>query len=137
VIHQRLLMRAMVAFRDATPAEYLAVQVANVVFSADRLLIPDFVVSKMPDPDALYINGSDVLLVLEVHSPSTRTIDLALKRQVYGDAGVPFLLFVDPQDGARLLELDGAEYREVARSVDGVLATTRPFPLTLDLGGPG
>lgn len=72
----------MFAFRDATPAEYLAVHVVNVVFSADRLLIPDFVVSKRP-------------------------------------------------------ELDGSDYREVARGVDGVLTVERPFPLTLDLGGPG
>jgi Uma2 family endonuclease len=88
--------------------------------------------------DLGYYEGADVLLALEVHSPSTRAFDLALKRQLYAEAGIPFLLFVDPSrevPAARLLELDGEAYREVATSVDGVLVATRPFPLTLDLSG--
>lgn len=77
-------------------------------------------------------------MALEIHSPSTRAFDLALKRQLHGEAGIPFLLFVDPNGdvpASRLFELGGDGYREVATSVAGVLRTTAPFPLTLDLGG--
>lgn len=110
----------------------------NVVLSKERLLIPDLVVVNEPGADLVYYDGADVLLAVDVHSPSTRTFDLALKRQLYGEAGIPFLLFVDPNTdvpASRLLELDGESYRAVANSVAGVLTTTRPFPLTLDLGG--
>jgi len=84
----------------------------------------------------VYFKGDEVLIAVEIHSPSTRAYDRALKRQLYAEAGVPFLLFVEPEDdpvSAACSELDGDEYREVARSVDGRLALTRPFQVTADL----
>jgi hypothetical protein len=72
--------------------------------------------------DTVYYKGADVWLAVEVHSPSTRAFDPALKRKLYGEAGVPFLLFVDPgpeEISARLFELSGDGYGEVASSVAG------------------
>jgi Uma2 family endonuclease len=40
-------------------------------------------------------------MAVEIHSPSTRTYDRALKRQLYAEAGVPFLVFVDPATDPR------------------------------------
>ncbi len=131
--HQRLLMSAMSAFHAATPPEKMSVHWVNVKLSEERLLVPDLVVANWPGNDALYFDGADVLLVLEVLSPYTRPFDVVLKPRLYAESGIPFLLLADPPDNARLLELDGDAYREVRSSVGGVLTADRPFAFTLDL----
>jgi len=138
--HQRVLTRILLAFVSAAPPEYEALPEVNVVLNEERLLIPDLSIVNEPGVDTVYYKGADVLLVVEVHSPSTRAFDLALKRKLYGEAGVPFVLFVDPgpeEISARLFELSGDSYREVASSAAGVLTFTRPFPLTVNLSGSG
>lgn len=134
--HQRVLQKLQVAFVAATPPEFETLPGVNVVLNDERLLIPDLVVLNAPGVDAVYYKASDVLLALEIHSPSTRAFDLALKRQLYGEAGIPFLMFVDTKPDVpaiRLLELNGEAYREIATGVAGVLTASRPFPLRLDL----
>lgn len=136
--HQRVLQQLQFAFATVVPSEYEFLPGVNVVLNNERLLIPDLVVLNAPGVDAVYYKGSDVLLALEIHSPSTRAFDLAMKRQLYGEARIPFLMFVDPKGDVpalRLLELDGEGYRDVASSAAGVLTANRPFPMTLDLGG--
>jgi hypothetical protein len=61
-----------------------------------------------------------------------------LKQELYGEAGIPFLLFVEPNvdfPAMRLLELSGDGYREIATGISGLPHTMTPFPLTLDVGG--
>jgi Uma2 family endonuclease len=78
---------------------------------------------------------ADVLLVIEVLSPSNAGRDLVLKRHGYAVAGVPLYWIVDPQrQTLTVLELDGEAYREAAVARPGErFATTEPFPLELDL----
>jgi Uma2 family endonuclease len=136
--HQRVLQQLQFAFAGAIPAEYESLPGVNIVLNNERLLIPDLAILTEPGVDAVCYKSSDVLLALEIHSPSTRAFDLALKRELYGEAGIPFLLFVDPNGdfpAMRLLELSGDGYREIATGISGLLHTTTPFPLTLDLGG--
>ncbi|MBC7374466.1 MAG: Uma2 family endonuclease, partial [Frankiales bacterium] len=60
---------------------------------------------------------------------STRAIDLALKRQVLQEAGVPSYWLVDPDDGVdTVLELQDAVYVEVARGAN--VTVQQPFPVT-------
>jgi Uma2 family endonuclease len=112
----------------------------NVVLNGRRLLIPDLAVVTDPGADTVYYKGDELLPAVEIHSPSIRAYDRALQRQVYAEAGVPFLIFVDPASdpvSAVCYELDGDEYRESVRSDGGVFTLTRPFPVTVDLAGPG
>jgi Uma2 family endonuclease len=86
--------------------------------------------------DTVCCKGDEVLLAVEIHSPSTRAYDLALKRQLYQDAAVPYLLMVDPAPGvpvAVLLRLVDGEYRDFAVSVDGRLTFSEPFGVDLAL----
>jgi Uma2 family endonuclease len=73
----------------------------NVVLNGSRLLIPDLAVVTEPGADTVYYRGAALLMAVEIHSPSTRTYDRALKRQLYAEAGVPFLVFVDPATDPR------------------------------------
>lgn len=135
--HQRVLQRLQIALLDAVPAECESLPGINVVLSSRRLLIPDLAVTTVPGLDAVYCDGADLLLAVEVISPSSRAYDGALKRQLYAEARVPFFLLVDPAAApvaATCFELVGGTYREVGRAEEGVLSLTRPFAVTVRLG---
>lgn len=138
--HQRVLQHIQVALMNAAPADVESLPGVNVILSGKRLLIPDLAVITEPGVDTVCYQGDELLLAVEIHSPSTRAYDRALKRQVYQDACVPFLLFVDPATApasATLYRLDGGEYREAAESADGRLVLAEPFAVDLDLSGSG
>jgi Uma2 family endonuclease len=145
VKHQILAAEVFFALRTAAPADVMPTIDLNVQLSNERLLIPDFTIVKRTraeeaidrtGADGLALSATDVVLVGEILSPSSRTYDLVFKRELYAEAGVPYYLVVDPKGSpatAVLFELDDGRYREVARSEDGVLRLERPFPVVLDL----
>jgi Uma2 family endonuclease len=136
--HQRALQRLQVAFGRATPPEFESLPGVDVVLNRQRLLIPDLIVTTVPGLDAVYCEGSDVLLAAEIISPWSRTYDHALKRQLHAEAGVPFFLVVDPTTdpgSAISYELWGNEYRESVRNEDDCFRMARPFPVIVDLSG--
>lgn len=131
--HQQLAGRAYAALLGACPRELEATIELNVLLSSGRLVIPDFTVVR-PREAGVMFPVSDVVLVGEVFSPSTRLNDEGLKRGLYAKAGVPYYLMVDPSRQvveATLLELQGTDYVEIAVSENGVMETDRPFPLTI------
>ncbi|HEY0805008.1 MAG TPA: Uma2 family endonuclease, partial [Pseudonocardiaceae bacterium] len=138
--HQRILRWILLAWNDAIPPGCELFPGVNVVLNSGQLLIPDLVVVTEADVDTGYYKGTEVLMAVEIHSPSTRAYDRAFKRQLYADAGVPFLVFVDPATdpvSAVCYELDGGEYRESTHSDNGVLTFTDPFAATVDLARSG
>lgn len=101
--------------------------------------VPDLFVA----PEAAFGKGgdafdpADVLLVVEVLSPSNARQDLILKRDEYAIVGVPLYWIVDPkQETMTVLELAaGAMYREAEVIRPGqVWRSDRPFPMAFDLG---
>lgn len=73
------------------------------------------------------------LLVVEVLSPSTRSIDLVLKRHAFAAAGASWYWVVDPlEPSVTALRLDGDRYIEAAVAVDReALVMDEPFPVTV------
>ena len=107
----------------------------NVVLNGCRLLIPDLAVINAPGLDAVCCTADELVLAVEVISPSSRVYDNAAKRQLYAEADVPFLMVVDPDTdpvSAIAYELRGDEYREMARSRRGVLRLDLPFAARVD-----
>ncbi|WP_086827276.1 Uma2 family endonuclease [Allokutzneria sp. NRRL B-24872] len=134
--HQRVLHRLQVSVDRAVPTEYELLPGVNVVLNGERLLIPDLVITMVPGANTLYFDAADILLAVEVLSPSSRVYDRALKRQLYAEAAIPFFVIVDPVAepvSAIAYEFDGAGYRETVRSDNGVLKWERPFPVLVDL----
>lgn len=82
------------------------------------------------------LDPADVLLVVEVLSPSNAANDLVLKRDGYADTGVPLYWIVDPKKQTiSVLELDPGNdgYRDLEVVGAGeVWRTDRPFPLAFD-----
>lgn len=73
------------------------------------------------------------LLAVEVLSPSTRVVDLTLKRARYEAAGCPSYWVVDPDvPSLTAWELRDGEYVEVATvTADEVFDATLPFPVAV------
>lgn len=81
------------------------------------------------------LDPADILLVVEVLSPSNRRNDLVLKRDGYAVAGIPLYWIVDPKEQTiSVLELGpGDLYEDVATVRAGqVWRTDRPFALAFD-----
>jgi Uma2 family endonuclease len=77
----------------------------------------------------VYFTGDQIILAAEILSPSSRAYNRILKRKLYAEARVPYYLVVDPAEptpSASLSRLLGEDYREVARSIDGLLRIEHP-----------
>lgn len=99
--HQAVVGDVYFALRSVAPDGVAVYPGANVRHrradgEAD-LLIPDVVVARSGAGDGTYLDPSEVLLVVEVVSPSTRTTDTVTKRATYAAWGIPLYLVVDPE----------------------------------------
>ncbi|MEZ0493696.1 Uma2 family endonuclease [Kineococcus sp. TBRC 1896] len=99
--HQYVVGELHNALRAVAPAGWTVLPGANVVRrgAQDRLLIPDVLVveTAVLSEDSPYVDPSDVLLAVEVESPSTKSTDRLLKRELYGQWRIPSYWIVDTQ----------------------------------------
>ena len=129
--HQRVNGQLLRLLQDVAPPELEVFLPVDVRLSPVRQLAPDVTVVRREDATGRRLERPP-LLVVEVLSPSTRTVDLTLKRRVLEEAGVPSYWLVEPDDGVvTVLELAPGGYREVARGEDVVVQ--RPFPVRVRL----
>ncbi|WP_370618122.1 Uma2 family endonuclease [Mumia sp. Pv 4-285] len=133
--HQEAVLELTVLLRAVCPPEMkVFVSPLDVVLAEDCVVRPDVVVARRAEVDGRILSAPPVLAV-EVISPSTRTIDLLLKKARYEYAGAASYWVVDPDPYERSLkcwDLEGDEYVEVARVVGAEAAQLEhPFPVTL------
>ena len=95
-------------------------------------LQPDVLVARQADFTDRDLSTAP-LLAVEVLSPSTRLIDLTLKKAAYERMGTASFWVVDPRvPEIRAFELDpqAPEYRDVARVAgDDEFVASQPFPV--------
>ncbi|MGH3433672.1 MAG: Uma2 family endonuclease [Thermocrispum sp.] len=98
--------------------------------------IPDLVVTRAAVALAEHglTKASDVVLAVEIQSPSSVHTDGTIKLMEYADAGIPNYWLIDPEPPvtATVYYLVDGEYEESQRA-DGVFAVSDPCPLTVDL----
>lgn len=95
-LHQRAVARLLVALTRNCPADLEVLPApVDVVLADDTVLIPDVIVGKRENFTLRGLDGPPVLAI-EVHSPSTRLVDLELKRARLELAGCPHYWLVDP-----------------------------------------
>lgn len=103
VPHQGIVSRITIALGIVAPAGlvvYPGVNVRHVRDGEADLLIPDVAVAVAGTTDPTYVSPADVLLAIEVVSPSSRTMDTITKPATYAAWGVPAYLVVTPSSGA-------------------------------------
>lgn len=126
--HQRVLGNLHLILRAACPPE-LEVFLAPTDYqpTATRSLQPDLLVVSRDDRGLKAVT-TPLALAVEVLSPSSRSIDLVLKRELYEQAGVQSYWVVDPDDltlRAWVLERE----RLVEQLVDLTTPTVLPGPV--------
>ncbi|MDR7252277.1 Uma2 family endonuclease [Nocardioides sp. BE266] len=131
--HQRAVARLMRALMDAA-ADGLEVLSApfDVRLADDTVLQPDVLVCRVSDLTQRHLPTAP-LLAIEVLSPSTRLVDLSLKRARYEAAGCLSYWVADPEAPAiTAWELHEGAYVEVAALSGGEPFTAaHPFPVSL------
>ena len=98
--HQKVLGRLLVQLTDCVEARELGwvLQDVDLLFVTGQFLRPDLVVVPATARHGITDRGMELApaLVVEVLSPSSRTIDRVVKPRRYLDFGVPTYWVVDP-----------------------------------------
>lgn len=136
--HQVVAACLVGALRAACPDGYGAVETVNLQLSQSRQLIPDVVVATA---DALLSQSSsltpeDILIAVEIVSPSSTSVDRLLKPAFYAEAGVPIFWRVEEVEGGDpqviTHRLQDGVYAEQATTVAGWLRVEEPFPMAIE-----
>jgi len=135
-MHQIVVVELIALLHKHCPSD-LQVFVApfDVVLADDTVMQPDVLVARRLDLTERDLPTAPVLSV-EVLSPSTRRIDLTLKRSRLEAAGCAHYWVVDPMEPSLTAwQLQGGAYAEVARVVgEDAYTAKQPFPVTLRPG---
>jgi len=140
--HVRVIRNLQAGLDRQAPAGLRADSEITVRVDDNNGLEPDVLVvtaSAYDDNErATWYDGSDVILAVEVVSPSSLVRDRERKPQIYAKAGIRYLWRIENEDGSPVVytyELDAAS---ASYGVTGIfhdhLALPVPFPVDLDLG---
>jgi Uma2 family endonuclease len=131
--HQDAVLELAVLLREHCPAD-LKVKIApfDVALSNNTVMQPDVLVARRADLTHQDLPVAPVLAV-EILSPTTRHIDLMLKRARYEVAGCGSYWVVDPIELSIVAwDLRDGTYVEVGSAKgDDEYAATLPFPVTV------
>ncbi|MEU3975242.1 Uma2 family endonuclease [Streptomyces bacillaris] len=101
----------------------------------DGLLIPDLVVIEaMASAEVTAVPAHDVLLVVEIASPSARVTDRKLKPQLYAAADIRHYWRIELDPAPRLIagDLHGGGYAETEHLAGATARIEDPFPIAFD-----
>lgn len=132
-LHQRASSHLFLALDAATPAELVVLYAPfDVALAQDTVIQPDLLVAPLKAFTARDLPVAP-LLAVEVLSPSTRRIDLLLKKERLQRAGCQHYWVVDPEvPSVTAWTLVDGEYVEQAHAEDDEhFAVDRPFALSL------
>ncbi|WP_229400463.1 Uma2 family endonuclease [Micromonospora okii] len=136
-VHQTIAMRLGVALEEDCPDEYDVTQGVEVRINRTRSFIPDVLVTTSTAAvraTSCYA-PHEVVLAVEIVSPSTRSIDRVLKPALYAQAGIPFYWRIEVEDGGLVVHTNRIDpvhevYTETGRWTKFV-DTGEPFPVNL------
>jgi Uma2 family endonuclease len=135
--HQYASLRLVRILEDAAPPQFQPLQEVNLRVGPRDFLIPDLVVvpTEALDGTELMFAPNDILLAIEMVSPSTQMRDRHIKKSVYAAAGIPTYWRIELSEGPSLYvhELAGEEYKPAEKHEAGEVATLfAPFETSFD-----
>ena len=131
--HQEMVGNLYLLLRAAcTPHLKVVLAPFAVALADDTEMQPDILVAPRQQFTRKELPGPP-LLAVEVLSPSTRRIDLLLKRDRLQSAGVASYWLVDPDEpSVTVLELQDGQYVEVGQaSARETCVVEQPFPMQM------
>lgn len=118
---------------DVVAADEVVLEAAGVRFDAHNYREPDVAVVRRAALDRDILLPSDVLLAVEVMSPSSVANDCIAKPAQYAAAGIAYFWRIEQEPAAliRHVLVDGV-YREAGRS-GGVVQVDEPWAVAIDV----
>lgn len=132
-LHQRAVGNLHVLLRQVCPPD-LEVFLAPTDYqpTTTRSLQPDLLVVSRDDPGTGAVT-TPLALAVEVLSPSSRSIDAVLKRELYEQTGVAQYWLVDPEEPSVTVWTRQGDRFGVLRTASGDERLAVPEPLTVEL----
>ncbi|MFJ9523764.1 Uma2 family endonuclease [Kitasatospora sp. NPDC101801] len=135
VPHQRASSRLWAlldAAITASGAPFEVLEAVNVVVP-DGLLIPDLVIAAAASAGTT-LGAHDIVVAVEIASPSTRVTDKKMKPALYAAAGIRhyWRLELEPAPRLYLGHLERGTYTDRLVQVGESTGLTEPLPLDLD-----
>jgi Uma2 family endonuclease len=96
-VHQVIAGRLLVALEQTCPEHLFVSQANDVQINPRRLFIPDVLVTTFEAAsrrDGKYA-ASEVVLAVEIVSPSSQSMDRVMKPALYAKAGIPFYWMIE------------------------------------------
>lgn len=100
-VHQTIAARLLAALEESCPAEYDVTQAVEIRASKTRSFIPDVLVTtaEAAARRPSRFTPHEVVLVVEVVSPTSVTMDRITRAGLYAQAGIPFYWRVETLQG--------------------------------------
>ena len=133
-MHQRVHSSLMRLLLLACPAELEVLSAPfDVALADDTVMQPDLLVARRSDYSRRGLEQTPPVLAVEILSPSTRRIDLMLKRSRFEAAGCQSYWVIDPDDPSLIAwDLRDGLYAEVGRvAEDEEFDAELPFGVTV------
>lgn len=131
--HQRMVVALVMALETACPVD-MEVLLApfDVALAPGTVVQPDVLVGRKSELSERELAAAP-LLAVEVLSPSTRHVDLALKKSLYEASGCGVFWVVDPDEPSiTAWELHDGRYIRTAHAVgDRRFHATQPYDVTV------
>nr|WP_246090485.1 Uma2 family endonuclease [Nonomuraea deserti] len=138
--HARIIDLLAMGLRQAMPDTLRVRREMSVVLGTDQRPEPDLTVIKAEaacDDDETYYLAGDVVLIIEVVSPESRSRDRHRKPQLYAGAGIQHFWRVEKDSGRPTIYVYELDPATRAYGLTGIhhdsLKLSVPFELTIDL----
>lgn len=135
-LHQSIALMLGAALQETCPPDLDVTQGVEVRLSRTRAFIPDVLVTELDSAsrNPSHYRPHEVMLVVEIVSEGSRSIDRVLKPALYAEADIPYFWRIETEAGivVHAHKLDPAKrvYVEQARMTDGILV---PEPWEIDI----
>lgn len=139
-IHQIIAARLLVALEQTCPENLLVSQANDVQISPRRIFIPDVLITTYEA--ACRRSGkfaaTEVVLAVEIVSPSSQSMDRVLKPALYAKAGIPFYWVIEIEDGLTVhtyqLDLEDEVYQP-SGTFTGTIKIDQPWRIEIPIAG--
>ncbi|MCG5444439.1 Uma2 family endonuclease [Micromonospora sp. NIE79] len=136
--HQTIAGHLMAALDEECPDGYDVTQAVEVRINRTRSFIPDVLITTAAAAarEPSKYEPHEVVLAIEIVSPSTRSIDRVLKPALYAQAGIPYYWRIETEAALEVVtyRIDAVNevYTETGRWTKFV-DTGEPFPINLPI----
>jgi Uma2 family endonuclease len=137
-VHQIIAARLMVALEQSCPREYVVTQSVEVRISPRRSFIPDVLVvtDEAAQRVARHFAPHEVILAVEIVSPTSQSMDRITKPALYARAGIPYYWRIETDSGITLhtSKIDPAHnVYEPVQTFKNLIETSEPWLIEIPI----